>query len=182
MNFIQIVNRIEAYALSLPYVNEANIGDVYEYLNGKPDIKYASVDIDIISSTRNDNQITYNVQLYYIDRLKQDGTNAKEIKTTAEQVLNSIINYAADKLGDVEDGYTITYFEQQFADYVAGGQVTISLDVPNELGNCMIDEYEDEDEKLIEKLKELIRQYEEENYELSIVLKQILYKLNGEIL
>jgi hypothetical protein len=94
--------------------------------------------------------------------------------------LNSIINYAA-KIGDVNDGWTINYFEQQFADYCAGGYVQFNLEVPNEMGDCLIDEYEDSEEDLIERLKEAIRQYEEENVELSILLKEILHKLTGEI-
>ena len=143
MNFIQILRKLEAYSLSLPYVHSANLGDIYEYLNGKPNVKYAAVNIDINQSTRNDNLITYSVYLYYIDRLTEDKSNWIEVKTTAEQVLNSIVNYAA-KIGDVDDGWTINYFEQQFADYCAGGYVQFNLEVPNVMGDCLIDEYEDE--------------------------------------
>ena len=142
MNFIQILNRLQAYSLSLPYVNDANLGDIYEYLNGKPNVKYAAVNIDITQSTRNDNLTSYNVYLYYIDRLTQDKSNWMEVKTTAEQTLNSIINYAA-KIGDVDDGWTINYFEQQFTDYCAGGYVQFNLEVPNEMGECLMDEYEE---------------------------------------
>ena len=180
MNFIQILKKLEAYSLSLPYVNSTNLGDIYEYLNGKPNVKYASVNIDINQSTRTDNLISYSVYLYYIDRLVEDKSNWMEVKTTAEQVLNSIVNYAAE-IGDVTDGWIINYFEQQFADYCAGGYVQFNLEVPNEMGNCLIDEYEDEDESLIERLKEVIQQYEEENEELALLLKEILYKLTAEI-
>lgn len=181
MNFIQIMKKLEAYSLSLPYVNEVNLGDIYEYLNGKPNVKYASVNIDINNSVRNDNLISYSVYLYYVDRLTEDKSNWMEVKTTAEQVLNSIINYAA-QIGDVNDGWTINYFEQQFADYCAGGQVQFNLEVPNEMGDCLIDEYIDDDEELIEKLKEAIRQYEEDNAELALLLKDILRKLTNEII
>ena len=143
MNFIQILRKLEAYSLSLPYVHSANLGDIYEYLNGKPNVKYAAVNIDINQSTRNDNLITYSVYLYYIDRLTEDKSNWMEVKTTAEQVLNSIVNYAAE-IGDVDDGWTINYFEQQFSDYCAGGYVQFNLEVPNVMGDCLIDEYEDE--------------------------------------
>ena len=180
MNFIQILNKIEAYSLSLPYVNDTNTGDIYEYLNGKPDVKYAIVNIDITQSTRNDNLTSYSIYLYYVDRLKEDKSNWKEIKTTAEQVLNSIVNYAARDLGDIDDGWTGSYFEQQFADYTAGGWVNFQLEVPNLIGDCLIDEYLDEDQQLIERLKEAIRQYEAENAELALLLKEILYKLTAE--
>lgn len=181
MNFIQIMKKLEAYSLSLPYVNEVNLGDIYEFLNGKPNVKYASVNIDINNSVRNDGLISYSVYLYYVDRLTEDKTNWMEVKTTAEQVLNSIINYAA-QIGDVNDGWTINYFEQQFADYCAGGYVQFNLEVPNVMGDCLIDEYKDNDEKLIERLEEAIRQYEEDNAELALLLKEILHKLTGEII
>lgn len=182
MNFIQILKRLETYSLSLPYVNDTNLGDIYEFLNGKPNVKYASINIDINQSTRNDNLTSYSIYLYYIDRLSEDKSNWKEIKTTAEQALNSIINYAANKLGDVIDGWVINYFEQQFADNCAGGWVNFNLEVPNELGACLIDEYEGDDEKLIERLKEAIREYENENAELALLLKEILHKISGEVI
>jgi len=56
------------------------------------------------------------VMLYYGDRLAQDNSNEYEIKTTAELVLNNIINYIADKIGDVTEGWQINFFVQQFAD------------------------------------------------------------------
>ena len=177
-NFIQILKKLETYSLSLPYVNSTNTGDIYEYLNGKPNVKYASVNIDINQSTRNDNLITYSVYLYYVDRLVEDKSNWMEVKTTAEQVLNSIVNYAAE-IGDVDDGWTINYFEQQFADYCAGGYVQFNLEVPNVMGDCLIDEYQDEDKELIDRLKEAIRQYKEENKELAELLKEILFRLSG---
>ncbi len=180
MNFIQILKKLEAYSLSLPYVNSTNLGDIYEYLNGKPNVKYASVNIDINQSTRNDNLISYSVYLYYVDRLVEDKSNWMEVKTTAEQVLNSIVNYAAE-IGEVDDGWTINYFEQQFADYCAGGYVQFNLEVPNVMGDCLIDEYKVDDEKLIERLEEAIRQYEKENEELALLLKEILFKLTAEI-
>ena len=182
MNFIQLLKKLEAYSLSLPYVNSTNLGDIYEYLNGKPNVKYASVNIDINQSTRNDNLIRYSIYLYYVDRLVEDKSNWIEVKTTAEQVLNSIVNYAA-KIGDVDDGWTIIYFEQQFADNCAGGYVQFNLEVPNILGDCLIDEYEDDDTgDLIEQLKEAIRKYKEENEQLALLLKEVLYKLTGEVI
>lgn len=180
MNFIQILKKLEAYSLSLPYVHSVNLGDIYEYLNGKPNVKYAAVNIDINQSTRNDNLSSYSVYLYYIDRLTEDKSNWMEVKTTAEQVLNSIVNYAAE-IGDVNDGWTINYFEQQFADYCAGGYVQFNLEVPNMMGDCLIDEYKDEDKELIEDLKEAIKKYEAENAELALLLKDILFRLEGEL-
>ena len=93
-------------------------------------------------------------------------------------MLNSIVNYAA-RIGDVDDGWTINYFEQQFSDYCAGGYVQFNLEVPNVMGECLIDEYKDDDENLIEQLEEAIRQYAKENAELTELLKEILFRLSG---
>lgn len=141
MNFIQILNKIEIYSRSLPYVKGTNLGDIYEFLNGKPNVKYSLVNIDINQATRNDNLISYSVYLYYVDRLTKDKKNWREIKTMAEQALISIVNYAAENLGDIDDGYVINYFEQQFADYCAGAWVNFNLEVPVELGHCIIEDF-----------------------------------------
>ena len=108
-------------------------------------------------------------------------TYLRNLEEKKEQVLNSIINYAANELGDVIDGWVINYFEQQFADNCAGGWVNFNLEVPSVLGDCLIDEYQDDEEKLIERLKEAIRQYEEDNTELALLLKEILHKISGEV-
>ena len=121
-----------------------------------------------------------NIYLYYCDRLTQDNSNEYEIKATAELVLTSIINYLSE-IGDVYDGYQINFFNQTFTDNLAGGYVQIQFETDRILGDCLIDEYKDEDEKLIERLKEAIRQYEAENAELALLLKEILYKLTAEI-
>lgn len=180
MNIVQILNRVSKYASQLKFVNTVYKGDIYENLNGHPDTKYGVVNIDIPSVSINENLQVMNIYLYYCDRLTQDNTNEYEIKSTSELVLTSIINYLGE-LGDIYDGYQINFFNQSFTDNLAGGYVQIQFETDRILGDCLIDEYKDEDEDLIERLKEAIRQYEEENAELALLLKEILYKLTAEI-
>lgn len=181
MNIVQILNRVSIYASQLKFVNTVYKGDIYENLNGHPDTKYGVVNIDIPSVTINENLQVMDIYLYYCDRLTQDNTNDYEIKSTAELVLTSIINYLS-KIGDVYDGYQINFFNQTFTDNLAGGYVQIQFETNRILGECLIDEYKEDDENLIEQLKEAIRQYEKENAELALLLKEILYKLSGEVL
>jgi len=182
MKFQQILNRIKAYAQENPLVHSVSLGDIYENLNGKMDIIYSNVNIDISSSTRNDNMIRYQVYLYYTDRLLENKSNWENIKDTAETVLHSIINYASEALGDVDDNYTITYFEQQFADYCAGGWVNFILEVPNEIGHCTMDDYITAENELYQRLIDYINELQDENVELAKLLKEILYKLTGEVI
>lgn len=180
MNIVQILNRVSIYASQLKFVNTVYKGDIYENLNGHPDTKYGVVNIDIPSVTVNENLQVMNIYLYYCDRLTQDNTNEYEIKSTAELVLTSIINYLS-KIGDVYDGYQINFFNQSFTDNLAGGYVQIQFETDRILGDCLIDEYEDEDKELIEHLKEAIIKYESENAELALLLKDILFRLEGEL-
>ena len=180
MNLQQLLHKIESFAKQQKFVNSVTIGDVYENWNGDPDKKYGALNIDIPQLTVNTNMQQMQVYLYYADRLTHDHSNEYEIKTTAELVLNNIINYCAE-LGDITEGWIINFFTQRFADELAGGYVSFYVEIEKPIGDCLIDEYEDEDESLIERLKEAIRQYEEENAELAELLKEILFKLTSEI-
>ena len=180
MNLQQLLHKIENFAKQQKFVNSVTIGDVYENWNGDPDKKYGALNIDIPQLIVNSNMQQMQVYLYYADRLAHDHSNEYEIKTTAELVLNNIINYCAE-LGDITEGWTINFFTQQFADELAGGYVSFYVEIEKPIGDCLIDEYEDEDDSLIERLKEAIRQYEEENAELALLLKDILFRLEGEL-
>lgn len=180
MNLQQLLHKIESFAKQQKFVNSVTIGDVYENWNGNPDKKYGALNIDIPQLIVNSNMQQMQVYLYYADRLAHDHSNEYEIKTTAELVLNNVINYCAE-LGDITEGWTINFFTQQFADELAGGYVSFYVEIEKPIGDCLIDKYKDDDEDLIERLKEAIRQYEEENAELALLLKEILYKLTAEI-
>ena len=180
MNLQQLLHKIVSFAKQQKFVNSVTIGDVYENWNGDPNKKYGALNIDIPQLTVNSNMQQMQVFLYYSDRLTNDHTNEYEIKTTAELVLNNIVNYCAE-IGDVNEGWTINFFTQQFADELAGGYVSFYVEIEKPIGDCLIDEYKDEDEKLIERLKEVIQQYEEDNEELALLLKEILFKLTAEI-
>ena len=180
MNLQQLLHKIESFAKQQKFVNSVTIGDVYENWNGDPNKKYGALNIDIPSVTVNDNLQVMNIFLYYSDRLTNDHSNEYEIKTTAELVLNNIVNYCAE-IGDVNEGWTINFFTQQFADELAGGYVSFYVEIEKPIGDCLIDEYQDEDKQLIEHLKEAIIKYESENAELALLLKDILFRLEGEL-
>ncbi len=180
MNLQQLLHKIESFAKKQKFVNSVTIGSVYENWNGDPDKKYGALNIDIPQLIVNSNMQQMQVYLYYADRLTHDHSNEYEIRTTAELVLNNIINYCAE-LGDITEGWTINFFTQQFADELAGGYVSFYVEIEKPFGDCLIDEYEDADEDLIERLKEAIRQYEEENEELALLLKDVLFRLEGEL-
>lgn len=140
MNLQQLLHKIESFAKQQKFVNSVTIGDVYENWNGDPDKKYGALNIDIPQLIVNSNMQQMQVYLYYADRLVHDHSNEYEIKTTAELVLNNIINYCAE-LGDITEGWTINFFTQQFADELAGGYVSFYVEIEKPIGDCLIDDY-----------------------------------------
>lgn len=159
MNLQQILHKIEKFANSQKFVNSVSIGSPYVNWNGDPNQKYGALNIDIPQIIVNSNMQQMQVYLTYADRMKHDHSNEYNVKTTAELVLNNIINYCAE-LGDVTEGWTINFFDdgEHFADELTGGYVTFYLEIEKPFGSCLIDEYEDDDEELVERLKEAIRQ------------------------
>lgn len=143
MNLQQLLHKIESFAKKQKFVNSVTIGSVYENWNGAPDKKYGALNIDIPQLIVNSNMQQMQVYLYYADRLTHDHSNEYEIRTTAELVLNNIINYCAD-LGDITEGWTINFFTQQFADELAGGYVSFYVEIEKPIGDCLIDEYEED--------------------------------------
>ena len=180
MNLQQLLNEISTFAIQQKWINGVTLGSVYDNWNASIEKKYGLLNIDIPSTIVNENMQQMHVMLYYGDRLAQDNSNEYEIKTTAELVLNNIINYIADKIGDVTEGWQINFFVQQFADQLAGGYVEFDVEVTKPIDSCTIDEYTTEYDDLIARLYAAIEAYAQENDELSILLKDILRKLTSE--
>ena len=67
-------------------------------------------------------------------------------------------------------------------DYLAGVYVQVDITTDSTLGYCSLDNYVyiDDKDKLIERLIEEINKYKTEDAELSLLLQEILYKINGE--
>lgn len=182
MNVNKLFQVIKDIALNVKTVRSAYDGDVYTIWNTN-EVKYASFVAAITSAGKQDNIRVYNLVLYYGDRLTQNGKNKNSIWDDALNTLQSVIN-KLNSLEDVEidDNYTIRLFEQKFTDDLAGGFVEVTVHAEDELGGCEINDIITEDESLVARLKEAIAQYEQENAELALLLKEIYYKVTGEIL
>lgn len=182
MNVIELINKIKEISLSQSTVNSVYDGDVYENWNSG-EIKYGSVNIGIESITNTGNLTTYSIILYYGDRLLQDNSNCNSIYTDGTNTLQSIINILnqADFI-DIDDNVTYTLFQQRFADYLGGVYCRVDITTDSFIGNCSLNDYmyiSDKD-KLIERLIEQINRYRTQDEQLSVLLQEILYKLNGE--
>lgn len=182
MNVNELIHKIKEVALSQQTVNSVYDGDVYTSWNSA-EVKYASVNIGIQDISNNGNFTTYNVVLYYGDRLLQDKSNVNSIYTDGTNTLQSIINILNTiDMVDIQEPVTYTLFEQKFMDYLAGVYCQIQITTDSMIGNCSLDEYVyiDDKDKIIEKLIEEINKYKTEDAELALLLQEILYKINGD--
>lgn len=136
MTLFEIINKLKTIAISKPNINYAGDGDVYT-LNSLPNIDYS-----VFFVTQNDHSIesdtiTYNLNLFYIDRISDSEDNTLNIQSDGMLQLTNIINtlvFSEDV--DVDGEINFVPFIQRFADQCAGVYCTVRFIVDNSLGSC----------------------------------------------
>lgn len=139
MTLFEIINKLKDIAISKPNINYVGDGDVYT-LNSLPDINYS-----VFFVTQNDHSIyqdtiTYNLNLFYIDRISDSEDNTLNIQSDGMLQLTNIINtlvFSEDV--DVDGDITFVPFIQRFADNCSGVYCTVRFVVDNNLGSCNYD-------------------------------------------
>lgn len=139
MTLFEIINKLKDIAISKPNINYVGDGDVYT-LNSLPNIDYS-----VFFITQNDHSIyqdtiTYNLNLFYIDRISDSEDNVLNIQSDGMLQLMNVINtlvFTEDV--DVEGDITFVPFIQRFADNCSGVYCTVRFVVDNNLGSCNYD-------------------------------------------
>ena len=136
MTLFELINKLKDIAINKPNINFVGDGDVY-VLNSLPDINYS-----VFFITQNDHSIyqdtiTYNLNLFYIDRISDSEDNTLNIQSDGMLQLTNIINtllFYEDV--DVEGEITFVPFIQRFADNCSGVYCNVRFTVDNNLGTC----------------------------------------------
>lgn len=136
MTLFEIINKLKDIAISKPNINYVGDGDVYT-LNSLPNIDYS-----VFFVTQNDHSIesdtiTYNLNLFYIDRISDSEDNTLNIQSDGMLQLTNIINtlvFSEDV--DVDGDITFIPFIQRFADNCSGVYCTVRFVCDNNLGTC----------------------------------------------
>ena len=128
---------LKGVASTQPNVNQIIDNDIYR-LNTLKDVEYSVFGWQQRQHQEETDFWIYSFQLFYIDRLTQDGSNELECQNTGMEVLSNIIGTIID-FGDIElNGIPIYQpFTQRFKDETAGCYVTVSFIVPK---NCICEE------------------------------------------
>lgn len=137
MDLRTLLNEITKTAINQKVINYAAAGtDIYQ-LNAR---KIDAYPVLFVSPTGNHlvekNTTTFEITLYYFDRLLEDNSNDIDIYSTSVEQLKNLIIWIADIEGivEIQDGYNITNFSEveTFNDRIAGSYTTIQIEVIND--------------------------------------------------
>lgn len=129
MNLLQTVLALESAAQAQPAVNTIVRNDVFR-LNAMPDVKYGVFAWlqGEHTSDADDQFVTFNFTLFYVDRLTEDKGNELEVQSVGVDTLVNILR-AVDGTSIWVQGYTLRTFNQRFADDCAGVFCNVALRV-----------------------------------------------------
>ena len=134
---IDFVKMLKGVASTQPNINQIIDNDIY-LLNTLKDVEYSVFGWQQRQHQEEMDYWIYSFQLFYIDRLTQDGSNELECQSTGMEVLSNIIGTIVG-LGDIEINGIPLYqpFTQKFKDETAGCYATVSFIVPK---TCICEE------------------------------------------
>ena len=129
MKLKEIVGNIVDIAKVHPNINSTWVGDVYE-LNHYNDVDYCAFVITQQQHNINNEEgyVTYNFNLFYVDRLTSDESNRLDVQSAGVSFLMSMVD-KIEELQVVVDDYTITTFNERFNDVCAGAYLNIAIRV-----------------------------------------------------
>lgn len=136
MTLKQLIYNILEIAKEKPNIRTAKEGNVYD-LNSMPDVEYNVFWLTQGQHRVDEQEITYNFNMFYISRLTDDFGNKVDIHSDGIVELNNIINTIVEELDcEVEYPLSFTTFNQRFLEDCAGVFTSVNIVVDNELGNC----------------------------------------------
>ena len=136
---IEFRRMVERIAKSQPNINSIVENDVYR-LNTLKDANYSVFAWQQRQHTEEEDFWIYSLQLFYIDRLTQDGSNELECQNTGIEVLSNIIRTILSVGGgEIELYGNAVYhpFTQKFKDETSGCYVEVAFRVPKD---CICEE------------------------------------------
>ena len=127
MNTVQLYKYINSITDQIPIIHSYSNKSVYDYWNTE-EVKYGSVVFSLKSVSAREDGTTYSGVLYYGDRVLEDRSNVDALYADGTTVIQTILNTLADsEFVEVSYPTTITFFEQEFADQLAGAYANVTL-------------------------------------------------------
>ena len=128
MTLFDIIRNLQAIAAQEPSVRSVSDGDIYDALNAAVDIKYGVFHITQDTHTTNGDLDVWGLNLFYIDRLLDNGENRLSIQSAGITILENVLRNFADTFGaEYMNNIVYTPFTQRFKDNCAGVFCKISV-------------------------------------------------------
>ena len=121
MTLNQVIQTIKSLSQSHKQVKTTFYGDTFDFLE-QGDNNYPALFFNIATGSISGKMMTFNVELFTLDRTLQDQTNTEEVKSDCIQIggdILSALKYNQDiRLGDV----SFDIVEEQTPDYLGGAR------------------------------------------------------------
>jgi hypothetical protein len=136
MTLYELINKLLDIAGNKPNIRYCGEGDIYE-LNHINNIEYSAFYITQNDTTVNNGVTTYNLNLFYIDRIVESADNHLLIQSNGIDAICNIINdLVLTEDVEIEGDIVFTPFYQKFKDDCCGVFSKISIITGNNIGIC----------------------------------------------
>ena len=147
MTLYETIDLLKKIALKHPNIGSASEGNIYEYMNANPSVKYGVFFITQGTHSQDEMFNHFEFTLFYVDRLVDDmEDNRLQIQSAGKEMLSNIITFFCEEFDAECDNITYQPFTQKFTDLTAGVYATITIDMPKDV--ICPEEYWNEDWKV----------------------------------
>ena len=137
MTLNQVIKTIKDLAAAHKQLKMNFYGDTWDFLD-QGDNQYPALFFNVANGSISGNVMTFNVELFTLDKTLQDQSNVEEVKSDCIQIggdILSALKYNQDiRLGDV----TFDVVEEQTPDYLGGARFSFTLGVDFVYNECQI--------------------------------------------
>lgn len=129
--YTDILREIRSFFERHLLVNSFVDGQIYDF-QAKENV-YSAVVLVPTPSTIENTQLNLAFDLYFVDRIVEDGSNTRDVYNDELQIAQDFVSYFSNRNGKwnlAPDNITIEPFEQKFDDIVAGWRLSVSVLLP----------------------------------------------------
>lgn len=134
MTLYETIDFLKKIALKHPNIGSASEGNIYEYMNANPSVKYGVFFITQGTHSQDEMFNHFEFTLFYVDRLVDDmEENRLQIQSIGKEILSNILTFFCEEFDAECDNITYQPFTQKFVDMTAGIYSTITIDMPKDV-------------------------------------------------
>lgn len=134
MTLYETIDLLKKIALKHPNIGSASEGNIYEYMNANPSVKYGVFFITQGTHSQDEMFNHFEFTLFYVDRLVDDmEENRLQAQSIGKEILSNILTFFCEEFDAECDNITYQPFTQKFLDMTAGIYSTITIDVPKDV-------------------------------------------------